>query len=128
MLPIVQLVREAKAAIEQQEGRSLSLRDLAAITGIKYGTLRRYHDPDLEPMQVTARPQTMQQFAAGLGLPLSVVQEAFVRSTSYADVEGPATEPDTIMDWLGQLIDWLHRLGPEEREVRFDQLVSWWGR
>lgn len=90
VLPIVSLVRGAITAMERREGRHLPLREIAERRGVKYGTLRRYQDPRLEPLRVPARPQTIDELALALDLPKSALVDAFERSTVHHYMSGGA--------------------------------------
>jgi transcriptional regulator with XRE-family HTH domain len=93
VLPVVQLVREAIAAMERREGHHLSLREIAERRGVSYGTLRRYQDVRLAPLRVPARPQTINELALALDLPKSALVDAFERSTIHHYTSGGKPGP-----------------------------------
>jgi hypothetical protein len=120
VLPIVRLVQEAKAAIEKREGRAIPLRELAQMTGIKYGTLRRYHDPELPPLLITARQQTIDVLSLGLDVPRSKVSDAFDRSRLIHYGKTDPEPGETAVSFVT-----LEKLDEEQQRAVIDDVLAW---
>lgn len=70
VLPLVRLVRDRVAV------SGLTLRSFAQERGVKYGTLRRIYDKNLQPLAQGLKPETLKTLATALDVPLSQVQRA----------------------------------------------------
>jgi hypothetical protein len=85
MLPIVKLIREAKVDLQRQEGRRLTIGELANRSGMKSTVLARYHARGLTALRLAPHPRTVENIAVALTLPRDRVAAAFESSCTYID-------------------------------------------
>lgn len=102
VLPLVRLVRDRVAA------SGLTLRGFAQERGIKYGTLRRVYDKNLQPLAQGLKRDTLKALAVALDVPLSEVERA--HDASVGRVYRQTLAPDVTA-----FVASLEELTPQQR-------------
>jgi len=115
VLPLVALIRG------RVEASGMSLREFARSRGIKYGTLRRYYDKNLEPLAQGIKPDTLKVMATALDLPLSQVQRAHDDSL---DRLYQSTSPDGRSEVTIAVDEAFAALSEDERRTEAERLFE----